>query len=117
MNSGSRFHIEINSIKVEEMAVRFNIFGDTLDQVTADLERVLAYVTGNVPIPSKIATGAKVTVPVSAAPKQSVAAKAGNCVGCGSDALEWITGTRKDNHKPFAAYKCKQCGKWQPEAK
>ncbi len=45
--NGSRFHIEINSIKVEDFTVRFNIFGDTLSQVTADLEQVIGYVTNN----------------------------------------------------------------------
>ena len=30
---------------------------------------------------------------------------------------EWVTGTRKDNGKSFAAFKCQECGKWQPEAK
>ena len=118
MNNGSRFHIEINSIKVEDMSVRFNIFGDTLAQVTADLEQVLAYVTGTAPLSSKPTAGAKVAGPVSAAPKSPPApAKTGTCVGCGSNALEWVTGTRKDNGKSFAAYKCQECGKWQPEAK
>jgi len=123
--NGSRFHIEVTGIKAEdEMSVRFNIFGDTLAQVTADLEQVMAYVTGAVPPPLKPmpSAGAKAAGTGLAAP--SVApklpppiAKTGACVGCGSDALEWVTGTRKDNGKPFAAYKCQECGKWQPEAK
>ena len=41
------FHVEINSNKVEGMMVKFNIFADTLAQVTADLEAVVAYVTGS----------------------------------------------------------------------
>ena len=42
-NNGSRFHIEVTGVKAEdEMSVRFNIFGDTLAQVTADLEQVMA---------------------------------------------------------------------------
>jgi len=101
-----------------------NIFGDTLAQVTADLEQVIAYVTGAVTLPSKStpAVGARASVAspsvTSTAPKLSPpAAKTGTCIGCGSDALEWVTGTRKDNHKPFAAYKCQKCGKWQPEVK
>ena len=71
--NGSRFHIEINSIKVDDMAVRFNIFGDTLAQVTADLEQVIAYVTA----------------PASIAPQKSQAATAkpsapaGVCCACG----------------------------------
>jgi len=122
--NGSRFHIEINSIKVGDMAVRFNIFGDTLDQVTADLEQVIAYVTGAVPPLSKPvpAVGARVSGAGPAAPSGAPklpppSAKTGTCIGCGSNALEWVTGTHKDNGKSFAAYKCQECGKWQPEAK
>ncbi|GEM_PF-1497521 len=122
--NGSRFHIEINSIKVDDMAVRFNIFGDTLAQVTADLQQVIAYVTGAVPPPSKSmpsvgarVSGASPAVPPVALKLPPPSAKTGTCIGCGSDALEWVTGTRKDNHKPFAAYKCQECGKWQPEAR
>ncbi len=122
-NNGSRFHIEVTNIKAEdEMSVRFNIFGDTFAQVTADLEKVIAYVTGSAPQQSKSArsvgngtAGAAVLPP---APKPPPApAKIGTCVTCGSDALEWVTGSRKDNGKPFAAYKCQECGKWQPEAR
>ena len=52
--NGSRFHVEVTGVKAEdEMSVRFNIFGDTLAQVTADLEQVIAYVTGTVPLLSK----------------------------------------------------------------
>jgi len=122
--NGSRFHIEVTNIKAEdEMSVRFNIFGDTLAQVTRDLEQVIAYVTGAGPARSKsLPAGATVSGSVRAAapvaPKAPPpAASTGTCVGCGSDALEWVTGTRKDNGKPFAAYKCQECGKWQPEAK
>jgi len=137
--NGSRFHIEINSIKVDDMAVRFNIFGDTLAQVTADLEQVIAYVTGqadikpplppsgpwvppalNAPVPS-IAPRAAAPAPKLARPAAQAPAKppvlVGACCACGSDSLEWVTGTRKDNGKSFAAYKCQECGKWQPEAK
>ena len=123
-NNGSRFHIEVTGVKAEdEMSVRFNIFGDTLAQVTADLEQVMAYVTGSVPPPSKsvAAVGARAAVAApavpSVAPKVPAAATTGTCIGCGSDTLEWVTGTRKDNGKPFAAFKCQECGKWQPEAK
>jgi len=121
-NNGSRFHIEIAGVKAEdEMSVRFNIFGDTLAQVTADLEQVIAYVTAAVPPPSASlpATGARSASPSvpSVAPKVPAAARAGTCIGCGSDTLEWVTGTRKDNGKSFAAFKCQECGKWQPEAK
>lgn len=48
---------------------------------------------------------------------QPPAEKVGTCVACGSDALEWVTGTRKKDHQPFAAFKCQQCKTWQPEAK
>jgi hypothetical protein len=106
------------------MSVRFNIFGDTLAQVTADLEQVIAYVTGTVPLLSKPmpavsarATGAAPAVPATAPKLPPPAAKTGACIGCGSDTLEWVTGTRKDNGKSFAAFKCQECGKWQPEAK
>jgi hypothetical protein len=137
--NGSRFHIEINSIKVDDMAVRFNIFGDTLAQVTADLEQVIAYVTGQADIKPQLPPSAPWVAPALNAPVPSVAPKAaapaakpartaaqapakppaltGACCACGSDALEWVTGTRKDNGKSFAAYKCQECGKWQPEAK
>jgi len=101
-----------------------NIFGDTLDQVTADLEQVIAYVTGAVPPLSKPvpAVGARVSGAGPAAPSGAPklpppSAKTGTCIGCGSNALEWVTGTHKDNGKSFAAYKCQECGKWQPEAK
>jgi hypothetical protein len=47
------FHVEINSIKVEGMMVKFNIFADTLAQVTSDLEAVIAYVTGSAPLPQQ----------------------------------------------------------------
>ncbi|MFA5401125.1 MAG: hypothetical protein WC169_05510 [Dehalococcoidia bacterium] len=122
-NNGSRFHIEVTNIKAEdEMSVRFNIFGDTFAQVTADLEKVIAYVTGSAPLLSKSprpvvngAAGAAVLPPAPKPPPPP--AKVGACVNCGSDALEWVTGTRKDNGKPFAAYKCQECGKWQPEAR
>jgi hypothetical protein len=124
----NRYHIEINSIKMDDMSVRFNIFGDTLAQVTADLEQVMAYVSG-VPLPPAVVPGQalKVSAPVvplaqkpinqkpHATPKPS--AQAGVCCACGSDSLEWVTGTRKDNGKSFAAFKCQECGKWQPEAK
>jgi len=127
-NGGSRFHIEINSIKVDDFTVRFNIFGDTLPQVTADLEQVIAYVTGT-PQPSAVVPGIapKVLAPVipsdqkPAQQKAYAAAKpsaqAGVCCACGSDSLEWVSGTRKDNGKSFAAFKCQECGKWQPESK
>ena len=126
--NGSRFHIEINSIKFDDMAVRFNIFGDTLAQVTSDLEQVIAYVTGQAVaaradefIRSTQAAFTKVAGagPVSVAPKVSAppAAKGGACIGCGSVALEWVTGNRKDNGKPFGAYKCQDCGKWLPAVK
>jgi len=121
-NDNSRFHCEINSIKVEGMMMKFNIFGDTFDQVTADLEQVIAYITSAVPpsiapklLPPAISTGSILTKP--APPDRPVPAKTGTCIDCGSDLLEWVTGTRKDNHKPFAAFKCQECGKWQPEAK
>jgi len=132
MANGSRFHIEVNSVKVDDMSVRFNIFGDTLAQVTADLEQVIAYVTGTADIPqvdrsfaAVSATALKSAAPAataqkpahqkSQAPKPS--APVGACCACGSDSLEWVTGTRKDNGKSFAAFKCQECGKWQPEAK
>ena len=137
--NGSRFHIEINAIKVDDMAVRFNIFGDTLAQATSDLEQVIAYVTGqadikpplppsgpwvaparNAAIPS-VAPRPAAPAPRSSRPAAQAPAKpsapAGACCACGSDALEWVTGTRKDNGKSFAAFKCQECGKWQPEAK
>jgi len=123
-NNGSRFHVEVTGVKAEdEMSVRFNIFGDTLAQVTSDLEQVMAYVTAAVPPLSKpmpaVSARAAVASPAvpSVAPKVPAAAKTGTCIGCGSDSLEWVTGTRKDNHKPFAAFKCQECGKWQPEAR
>jgi len=132
MANGSRFHIEVNSIKVDDMAVRFNIFGDTLAQVTADLEQVIAYVTGQadikpapLPVPApfasvpsvpKAAPAAKPARPAAQAPAKP-SALTGACCACGSDSLEWVTGTRKDNGKSFAAFKCQSCGKWQPEAK
>jgi hypothetical protein len=123
--NGSRFHVEVTGVKAEdEMSVRFNIFGDTLAQVTADLEQVIAYVTGTVPLLSKPmpavsarATGAAPAVPSFVPKLPPPPAKTGTCIGCGSNNLEWVTGTRKDNHKPFAAFKCQECGKWQPEAK
>ena len=129
--NGSRFHIEVNSIKMDDMSVRFNIFGDTLAQVTADLEQVIAYVTHtgdiawptaalNAPVPS-VAPKAAAPVPKPARPAAQAPAKppalTGACCACGSVVLEWVTGTRKDNGKSFAAYKCQECGKWQPEAK
>ena len=131
MANGSRFHIEVNSIKVDDMAVRFNIFGDTLAQVTADLEQVIAYVTHTsdaawptaaltAPVPPAAPRPAA-PAPRPARPAAQASAKpsdpAGACCACGSDVLEWVTGTRKDNGKSFAAYKCQECGKWQPEAK
>ncbi len=131
--NGSRFHIEINSIKVDDMAVRFNIFGDTLAQVTADLEQVIAYVTGQadiktapLPVPALFTSVPSIAPKSSPAPRPArpaaqapakPSAPAGVCCACGSDVLEWVTGTRKDNGKSFAAYKCQECGKWQPEAK
>ena len=136
--NGSRFHIEVTGVKAEdEMSVRFNIFGDTLAQVTADLEQVMAYVTGQEIDRRTAATAAQCVIAnekhdkmmlhqakVSAAAAAAAppkppppTAKTGACIGCGSDALEWVTGMRKDNGKPFAAYKCQECGKWQPEAK
>ena len=138
--NGSRFHIEINSIKVDDMAVRFNIFGDTLAQVTADLEQVIAYVTGAADIKPPLPTSGPWLAPAfnaaipsvpprAAAPAPKPAhqksqattakpsAQVGVCCACGSDSLEWVTGTRKDNGKSFAAFKCQECGKWQPEAK
>jgi hypothetical protein len=137
--NGSRFHIEITSIKVDDMAVRFNIFGDTLAQATSDLEQVIAYVTGqadikqplppsgpriapalNAPVPS-VAPRPAAPAPKPARPAAQAPAKpsalVGACCACGSDSLDWVTGTRKDNGKSFAAYKCQECGKWQPEAK
>jgi predicted metalloprotease with PDZ domain len=128
MANGSRFHIEINSVKVDDMSVRFNIFGDTLAQVTADLEQVIVYVTGNPQSPAAVLTAlTKPAVAVATALKpthqksQTTAAKpsalVGACCACGRDSLEWVTGTRKDNGKSFAAFKCQECGKWQPEAK
>ena len=130
MANGSRFHIEINSVKVDDMSVRFNIFGDTLAQVTADLEQVIAYVTGQADIsqmdrsfaavsaaaPKAAAPAPKPARPAAQAPAKP-SAQVGTCCACGSDSLEWVTGTRKDNGKSFAAYKCQECGKWQPEAK
>lgn len=126
--NGSRFHIEINSIKVDDMSVRFNIFGDTLSQVTADLEQVIAYVTGNPQLPTAVlGIAPKVTAPVTPPPQKHTrqvpnapakpSAQSGVCCACGSDSLEWVSGTRKDNGKSFAAFKCQECGKWQPEAK
>ena len=131
MANGSRFHIEINSVKVDDMSVRFNIFGDTLAQVTGDLEQVIAYVTGTADIPQVDRSFAAVSAaaPKAAAPAQKPShqksqattakpsAPAGVCCACGSDTLEWVTGTRKDNGKSFAAFKCQECGKWQPEAR
>ena len=130
MANGSRFHIEINSVKVDDMSVRFNIFGDTLAQVTADLEQVIAYVTGQADIAQVDRSFAAVSAaaPKASAPAQKPARQAapsvakpsalvGACCACGSDALEWVSGTRKDNGKSFAAYKCQECGKWQPEAR
>ena len=114
MEEKHRFHCEINSIKVEGMMVKFNIFGDTFAQVTADLEQVIGYVTGAAPVKTKPSV-APLVPPKS--PPQPPAAKVGTCVSCGSDSLEWVTGKRKDNQKPFAAFKCQQCGTWQPEAK
>ncbi|MGD0856112.1 MAG: hypothetical protein ABSA18_09955 [Dehalococcoidia bacterium] len=120
------FHVEINSIKVEGMMVKFNIFADTLAQVTSDLEAVIAYVTGSAPLPQQQAAlpaqaaksapaakppAVKKPLPVLA-PAQAVV-----CCACGSESVEWVTGTRKDNGKSFAAFKCQECGKWQPEAK
>jgi hypothetical protein len=127
MSNGSRFHIEINSVKVDDMSVRFNIFGDTLAQVTGDLEQVIAYVTGTADI-ARLPAAVLAVAPKAAAPAQKPAhqkalavakpsAQAGACCACGSDSLEWVTGTRKDNGKSFAAFKCQECGKWQPEAK
>jgi len=131
--NGSRFHIEVNSIKVDDMSVRFNIFGDTLQQVTQDLEQVIAYVTGQADIkPATLPAPALFASIPSAATKAAPALKparpaaqapakpptyAGACCACGSDSLEWVTGTRKDNGKAFAAFKCQSCGKWQPEAR
>lgn len=126
----SRFHVELNSIKVEDMSAKFNIFGDSLDQVTADLEAVIAYVTGQqakLPaqpvlqatiIPS-IAPRMQAQKPARQIPQAPVkpSVQAGVCCACGSDSLEWVSGTRKDNGKSFAAFKCQECGKWQPEAK
>jgi hypothetical protein len=130
MANGSRFHIEINSVKVDDMSVRFNIFGDTLAQVTADLEQVIAYCTGQADIarpPAPVPTATpKAAAPGATAPKPAnqkalatakPSAQAGACCACGSGSLEWVTGTRKDNGKSFAAFKCQECGKWQPEAK
>jgi len=125
----SRFHVELNSIKVEStMSAKFNIFGDSFEQVTADLEQVIAYVTGTPQPPAVVpGTAPKIPAPViqpSQIPaRQKVqapakpSAQAGICCACGSDSLEWVSGTRKDNGKPFAAFKCQECGKWQPEAK
>ena len=121
----SRVHVELNSIKVEStMSAKFNIFGDSLEQVTADQEQVIAYVTGT-PQPPAVVPG---TAPKATAPAQKPShqkpqapakpsSQAGVCCACGSDSLEWVTGTRKDNGKSFAAFKCQECGKWQPEAK
>lgn len=116
-DTGSRFHCEINSIKVEGMMVKFNIFGDTFDQVTNDLEMVMAYVSGGSapkPLPPDLITHPRTSQPRAAQPP---AAKVGTCIDCGSELLEWVTGSRKDNGKPFAAFKCQECKKWQPEAK
>jgi hypothetical protein len=141
MANGSRFHIEINSIKVEDYTVRFNIFGDTLAEVTHDLESVIAYVTGQADIPfpappiQSVAPRVPQVVPppvsaaaarsaalaaadaLSAATKRPPAKAVGVCVKCGSDDLEWVAGTRKDNGKAFAAFRCQGCKAWQPEAK
>ena len=113
MANGSRFHIEVNSIKVDDMSVRFNIFGDTLAQVTADLEQVIAYVTGQAdikpaPLPApalfasipsaaaKAAPAPRPARPAAQAPAKP-SALSGACCACGGDSLEWVTGTRKDN--------------------
>jgi len=121
----SRFHVELNSIKVEStMSAKFNIFGDSFEQVTADLEQVIAYVTGT-PQPPAVVPGIapKATAPAQKPARQlpqsaaKPSAQGGVCCACGSDSLEWVTGTRKDNGKSFAAFKCQECGKWQPEAK
>ena len=114
------FHVEINSIKVEGMMVKFNIFADTLAQVTADLEAVIAYVTGSAPLPQQPAVvPAQVakSAPAAKPPAVKKPAPAAVCCACGSESLEWVSGTRKDNGKSFAAFKCQECGKWQPEAK
>ena len=126
----SRFHVELNSIKVEDMSAKFNIFGDSLDQVTADLEAVIAYVTGQqARLPAQPVLQA--TIIPSVAPRMQAqkparqipqapakpSVQADICCACGSDSLEWVSGTRKDNGKSFAAFKCQECGKWQPEAK
>lgn len=116
MANSSRFHIEVNSIKVDEMDVRFNIFGDTLAQVTADLEQVIGYVTGN-PQPAPQPPARKPVQPkLPAAPAVPQASETA-CCSCGSLNLEWVTGVRKSDQRPFAAFKCRDCGKWQPEAK
>ena len=101
-----------------------NIFGDTLAQVTADLEQVIAYVTGAVlplskstPAVDARVSGAGPAVTSTAPKLPPPSTKTGTCIGCGSNSLEWVTGTCKDNGKSFAAYKCQECGKWQPEAK
>jgi len=80
----SRFHCEINSIKVEGMMVKFNIFGDTLTQVTADLEQVIDYVTGGAPASGSVPGAAKAPAKAAAQPPAS---KVGTCVNCGSDLL------------------------------
>jgi hypothetical protein len=115
MANGSRFHIEINSIKVEEATVRFNIFGETLAEVVHDMEQVLAYVSGQADIPqgAPIPVIAPKAPPVPKPPAKAV----GVCFKCGSDDLEWVSGTRKDNGKAFAAFRCQACKQWQPEVK
>jgi len=113
------FHVEINSIKVEGMMVKFNIFADTLAQVTADLEAVIAYVTGSASLPSAIPAKVTKSAPAANPPsvKKLAVTQAALCCACGSESLEWVSGTRKDNGKSFAAFKCQECGKWQPEVK
>lgn len=119
MANGSRFHIEINSIKVADYSVRFNIFGDTLAEVTHDLESVIVYVAGQACIPQvKPAGSIAPQVPqIPAAVARPPAKAVGVCFKCGSDDLEWVSGTRKDNGKAFAAFRCQACKTWQPETK
>jgi len=120
MEKESRFHVKLNSIKVEStMNAEFNIFGDTLPQVFQDLEQVIAYVTGQPyvkqpPVSQAIPAIAPKVQPASNPVPPPPAQQVGICVKCGSSDLEWVKGTRKSNGRPFAAFKCQECEKWQP---
>ena len=131
----------------DDFSVRFNIFGDDLPAVVDDLEAIIAYSTGVAAIPrvkpagsiapqvpqipaaaarsaaiaasDALAAAAKPFITTRPAPatRPPSAAQVGVCVKCGSDDLEWVSGTRKDNGKAFAAYRCQSCKAWQPEVK